>query len=159
MVATAGLQNQDTLRSRQACLDRMEACLTASPPKSCVIDNTSPSRSVRLEYLERVRRLFPPSTGVRVRVRCFYFTAPIELAMHNSVYRALCEPVDRGNGKQREVLPLIAFTSFRANLEIPTADEGEARGCLSVQSVQGLDKARTGDQLTPRLFWVRGARL
>ncbi|GAA5869573.1 hypothetical protein JCM3774_005483 [Rhodotorula dairenensis] len=116
--------NQDTLRSRQACLDRMESCLSASPPQSCVIDNTSPSRSVRLEYLARVRRLFPAQSHSRVRVRCFYFTAPIELAMHNSVYRALCEPVDRGNGKLREVLPLIAFTSFRANLEIPTVDEG-----------------------------------
>lgn len=99
----------------------MKSCLSASPPKSCVIDNTSPSRGVRAEYLSLIRTSFPG-----VRVRCFYFTAPIQLAMHNSVYRALCEPVDKGNGKVREVLPMVAFLSFRTNLEIPTVDEGES---------------------------------
>ncbi|GAA6020040.1 hypothetical protein JCM8202_004964 [Rhodotorula sphaerocarpa] len=111
--------NQDTLRTRPACINLMQSCLSATPPKSCVIDNTSPSRSVRAEYLSLLRSSFPG-----VRVRCFYFTAPIQLAMHNSVYRALCDPVDAGNGKMREVLPMIAFTSFRSNLEIPSADEG-----------------------------------
>ncbi|POY76877.1 hypothetical protein BMF94_0129 [Rhodotorula taiwanensis] len=111
--------NQDTLHSRPACINLMKSCLSASPPKSCVIDNTSPSRGVRAEYLSLIRTSFPG-----VRVRCFYFTAPIQLAMHNSVYRALCEPVDKGNGKVREVLPMVAFLSFRTNLEIPTVDEG-----------------------------------
>ncbi|GAA5975452.1 hypothetical protein JCM10908_005167 [Rhodotorula pacifica] len=111
--------NQDTLRSRPACLNLLQSCLSSTPPKSCVIDNTSPSRSVRSEYLSLIRSSFPG-----VKVRCFYFTAPIQLAMHNSVYRALCEPVDKGNGKVRDVLPLIAFTSFRSNLEIPSMDEG-----------------------------------
>ncbi|KAG0658357.1 hypothetical protein C6P46_005813 [Rhodotorula mucilaginosa] len=111
--------NQDTLRTRSACLDLVSSCLSSSPPKSCVVDNTSPSRSVRAEYVSLIRAQFPGT-----KIRCFYFTAPMQLAMHNAVYRALCEPVDGGNGKMREVLPMIAFMTFRSNLEIPTPSEG-----------------------------------
>ncbi|GAA6052022.1 hypothetical protein JCM3770_002325 [Rhodotorula araucariae] len=113
--------NQDTLKTRTACLDRVRQCLTASPPKSVVVDNTSPSASVRGEYLSLVRSLDVPGG---VRVRCFYFTAPIELALHNSVYRALHEPVDQGNGRRREVLPLAAFLGYKSKLEVPTLHEG-----------------------------------
>lgn len=90
------------------------------------MDNTSPSRSVRAEYVSLIRSQFPGT-----KIRCFYFTAPMQLAMHNAAYRALCEPVDRGNGKTREVLPMIAFMTFRSNLEIPTPSEGEPLPFLS----------------------------
>jgi hypothetical protein len=58
--------------------------------------------------------------------------------MHNAVYRALCEPVDGGNGKMREVLPMIAFMTFRSNLEIPTPSEGEPPW-LAIQTVPAPD--------------------
>lgn len=44
--------------------------------------------------------------------------------MHNSVYRALYDAADKGNGKKREVLPEIAFSSFRSRFEMPTLAEG-----------------------------------
>lgn len=125
MLTLDPLQNQDTLRTRSACLDLVSSCLSSSPPKSCVVDNTSPSRSVRAEYVSLIRARYPGT-----KIRCFYFTAPMQLAMHNAVYRALCEPVDGGNGKMREVLPMIAFMTFRSNLEIPTPSEGEPASLL-----------------------------
>ncbi|GAA5835725.1 hypothetical protein JCM11251_007409 [Rhodosporidiobolus azoricus] len=111
--------NQDTLKTRPACINLVRASLSSSPPKSCVVDNTSPSKQVRQEYINLIRSSFPG-----VKIRCFYFTAPIELAMHNSVYRAAYASVDKGNGKKREVLPMIAFQSFSKNLQKPTMDEG-----------------------------------
>ncbi|KPV76179.1 uncharacterized protein RHOBADRAFT_42507 [Rhodotorula graminis WP1] len=123
--------NQDTLKTRQACLAAVRRALTASPPKSVVVDNTSPSASVRAEYVDLVRSLNVPGAGgavpvpVPVRVRCVYFTAPLELAMHNSVYRALHEPEDAsGSGRRREVLPLAAFLGYKSRLEVPRLDEG-----------------------------------
>lgn len=44
--------------------------------------------------------------------------------MHNSVYRALYDRVDKGNGHVREVLPEVAFSSFRSRFEMPTLAEG-----------------------------------
>ncbi|BGP14822.1 hypothetical protein JCM10213_001812 [Rhodosporidiobolus nylandii] len=111
--------NQDTLKTRPACLNLVRACLSSSPPKPCVVDNTSPSASVRSEYIKLVRASFPG-----VKIRCFHFTAPMELAMHNSVYRAAYAATDKGNGKKREVLPAIAFTSFAKNFQQPRLDEG-----------------------------------
>ncbi|TNY24593.1 polynucleotide kinase 3 phosphatase-domain-containing protein [Rhodotorula diobovata] len=129
--------NQDTLKTRAACLDLVRASLLSSPPRSVVVDNTSPSAAVRAEYLSLVRSLDLPQSGSGgVRVRCLYFTAPIELAMHNSVYRALHpdpEPSaaageERGKGgkavKRREVLPMAAFLGYKSKLEVPTLDEG-----------------------------------
>ena len=137
-------QNQDTLKTRQACLDAVRKALTASPPKSVVVDNTSPSASVRAEYLALARSLARPNAGpdaVQVRTRCIHFTAPLELALHNSVYRALHEPVDAsGNGKRREVLPLAAFLGYKSKLEVPRLDEGtSARAPSSLRS--GLSRS------------------
>ncbi|GAA6008634.1 hypothetical protein JCM10207_007186 [Rhodosporidiobolus poonsookiae] len=111
--------NQDTLKSRPACLKAVRECLSASPPIPCVVDNTSPSTQVRKEYIDLIHSSFPG-----VKVRCLWFTAPVELAMHNSVYRAAYAPVDQGNGRTREILPLIAFTSFAKNFQKPTMAEG-----------------------------------
>ncbi|GAA6027946.1 hypothetical protein JCM8097_001795 [Rhodosporidiobolus ruineniae] len=111
--------NQDTLKTRPACLNLVRSCLGSSPPKSCVVDNTSPAAATRKEYLTLIRASFPG-----VKVRCLWFTAPMELAMHNSVYRAAYAPVDKGNGKTREVLPLIAFQAYAKNFEQPRVEEG-----------------------------------
>ncbi|GAA5912573.1 hypothetical protein JCM6882_004806 [Rhodosporidiobolus microsporus] len=111
--------NQDTLKTRPACINLVRSCLASTPPKSCVVDNTSPSKQVRQEYLTLIRSSFPG-----VKVRCFYFTAPIELAMHNSVYRAAYASTDQGNGRKRDVLPMIAFQGFAKNFQQPSMDEG-----------------------------------
>ncbi|GAA5852634.1 hypothetical protein JCM8547_002572 [Rhodosporidiobolus lusitaniae] len=111
--------NQDTLKTRPKCLDKVAECLSAKPPVSCVVDNTSPSASVRKEYLTLIRSRFKG-----VKVRCFWFSAPMELAMHNSVYRAAYAPIDKGNAKKREVLPLIAFNSYAKNFQQPKLEEG-----------------------------------
>ncbi|GAA6062392.1 hypothetical protein JCM10212_003201 [Sporobolomyces blumeae] len=113
--------NQDTLHTREACLSRLVKTLSVPDPPSCIIDNTSPSRHVRELYVSTVRRQF---SELKVKVRCFVFTASRDVCMHNSVYRALYDRVDRGNGKVREMLPPIAFDSFRNNYEEPTLDEG-----------------------------------
>ncbi|BGP30961.1 DNA kinase/phosphatase Pnk1 [Rhodotorula toruloides] len=111
--------NQDTLKTRDACVRLVRKCLSSTPPKNCVVDNTSPASSTRAEYISLIRSEFPD-----VKIRCFHFTAGVELAMHNSVYRALYDAVDKGNGKRREVLPEIAFNSFRSRFELPSLAEG-----------------------------------
>ncbi|PRQ72955.1 Polynucleotide kinase 3 phosphatase-domain containing protein [Rhodotorula toruloides] len=111
--------NQDTLKTRDACVRLVRKCLSSTSPRNCVVDNTSPASSTRAEYISLIRSEFPD-----VKIRCFHFTAGVELAMHNSVYRALYDAVDKGNGKKREVLPEIAFNSFRSRFEMPTLAEG-----------------------------------
>ncbi|GAA6011052.1 hypothetical protein JCM11491_005920 [Sporobolomyces phaffii] len=111
--------NQDTLRTRDACVKLLRASLSCNPPKSCVIDNTSPAAATREVYLSILRSEFPT-----VKARCFVFTASRELCMHNSVYRASYEPTDLGNGKARELLPVIAFDSYAAKFQEPKVKEG-----------------------------------
>ncbi|GAA5938592.1 polynucleotide 3'-phosphatase [Sporobolomyces koalae] len=111
--------NQDTLKTRDACVKALRQTLSSTPPRPCVIDNTSPARSTREVYLSILRTEFP-----NVKARCFVFTASREVCMHNSVYRACYEPIDPVNGKKREVLPDIAFSAFASNFERPTLEEG-----------------------------------
>ncbi|GAA5838084.1 hypothetical protein JCM5353_004491 [Sporobolomyces roseus] len=111
--------NQDTLRSRDACIKRLRESLSGPSPKSCIIDNTSPAAATRNAYLSILRSEFP-----HVKARCLVFTAPRELCMHNSVYRASYDSTDVGNGKKREILPEIAFSSFASAYQEPKLEEG-----------------------------------
>lgn len=70
--------------------------------------------------------------------------------MHNAVYRALCEPVDGGNGKMREVLPMIAFMTFRSNLEIPTPSEGEPASLFRADN--WLSRVTNSDSIDATLY-------
>jgi bifunctional polynucleotide phosphatase/kinase len=54
---------------------------------------------------------------LRCPIRCVFFTAPIELAQHNNVYRACIKA-------SRPLLPTLAFASYAKNLEEPSIDEG-----------------------------------
>ena len=111
-------QNQDTLKTRPACLALLRASLTASPPRSCVIDNTNPSAATRAEYVSLVREVCPGA-----RIRAFVFDASLEVAKHNSVYRAL---QTRGkNEGRRDVLPLAAFLMFEKGFEVVKPAEGK----------------------------------
>lgn len=103
--------NQDTLKTRPRCLGAVEAALLEG--RSVVVDNTNPSREVRREYVELVRRL-----GLGTKVRVGWFGADERTCRQNSVYRAL-------KGVEREVLPGIAFTMYYKGFVRPTADEGK----------------------------------
>ncbi|ORY88717.1 polynucleotide kinase 3 phosphatase-domain-containing protein [Leucosporidium creatinivorum] len=103
--------NQDTLKSRPKCLTAVRDAITSS--QSCVVDNTSPKRAIRKEYLDLVRKEFPGTT-----IRILHFTAHKDLCVHNSLYRAATR------GSQREVLPIIAFSSYFSNFEEPKDEEG-----------------------------------
>ena len=105
-------QNQDTLKTRTKCLDLVRASLAVK--KSVVVDNTSPSVSVRKEYLNLVRSEFPTSS-----IRILHFTAHRDLCVHNSFFRA------SARGATRDALPQIAFNSYATNLEVPKDSEGE----------------------------------
>ncbi|GAA5877857.1 hypothetical protein JCM16303_000262 [Sporobolomyces ruberrimus] len=111
--------NQDTLRNRDACVKLLRDTLSSPSPKSCVIDNTSPAAETRNVYLSILRTEFP-----HVKARCFVFTASKQLCMHNSIYRASYEPIDQANGKERAILPDIAFNSFASKFQEPSLKEG-----------------------------------
>jgi gluconate kinase len=122
-------QNQDTLKTRPKCLAAVRAALSSA--QSCVVDNTSPARSTRKEYLDLVRQEFP---GTKIRI--LHFTAHKDLCVHNSLYRAATR------GSQRDVLPLIAFSTYFKNLEEPKADEGEFLRRFSSSAFRSLTRWR-----------------
>ena len=105
--------NQDTLKTRPKCLSVVEASLLEG--RSVVVDNTNPSREVRREYVELVRRL-----GLGTKVRVGWFEADERTCRQNSVYRALKD-------EEREVLPGIAFTMYHKGFKEPKVEEGKCR--------------------------------
>lgn len=108
-------QNQDLLKSRPKCISLVRTSLSASPPRSCVIDNTNRDISTRSLYLA-LKVDFP-----HVRFRCFHFVASEEMARHNSVFRSL---YPKEGEDRREVLPGIAFSSYAKGFEEPRMEEG-----------------------------------
>ncbi|KII88856.1 hypothetical protein PLICRDRAFT_159754 [Plicaturopsis crispa FD-325 SS-3] len=108
--------NQDTLKTRQKCVKAVENALKNK--ESCVVDNTNRDTETRRHYLALAKKLNIP-------VRCFIFTASIELAWHNNLYRAYNRPSSLvANESQRDIVPYMAFTSFRDNYEEPQLGEG-----------------------------------
>lgn len=81
--------------------------------QSCVVDNTNPSQPVREFYISLAREL-------DCRIRCVFFSSPLELAKHNNVYRACYQAKKDSRG----LLPATAFTSYKANLAVPRIEEG-----------------------------------
>ncbi|KAM0754682.1 PNK3P-domain-containing protein [Meredithblackwellia eburnea MCA 4105] len=108
--------NQDTLKTRDACLRQLRACLSSSPPQSCVVDNTNPARATRKQYLDLIRKEFPK---LKITVRAFVFDASVDVAKHNAAWRAVYDP-ESG----RDMLPLPAFTNFANSLEPVSEGEG-----------------------------------
>jgi len=54
-------------------------------------------------------------------IRCFVFTGSIDLAWHNNLYRAYVHPSTK---PRRDILPYLAFISFKDNYEEPQLTEG-----------------------------------
>ncbi|KAK4050106.1 DNA kinase/phosphatase Pnk1 [Microbotryomycetes sp. JL201] len=101
--------NQDTLKTRAKCITVVRELLSSN--KSCVVDNTSPARSTRAEYLDMIRNEFP-----QAKARIVYFAVPTPVAMHNNVYRS-SDPASN-----RDMLPTIAFSSYEKAFEMPNAE-------------------------------------
>jgi hypothetical protein len=111
--------NQDTLGTRLKCIAAVEAALKEG--KSVVVDNTNRDKATRRHYVELARRVgkeseekvkrkekvkkFEVNTDVetakmpKVKVKCVLFTAPVELAVHNNLYRAYIAPLPTGQVK------------------------------------------------------------
>lgn len=100
--------NQDTLKSLSNCLQAVQESINSG--RSCVVDNTNPAKQTRSSYISTAQKLGCP-------VRCIVFTAPIELAQHNNVYRACVQA-------SRALLPTLAFLNYSKNFEEPSVDEG-----------------------------------
>lgn len=93
--------NQDTLKTRDKCLDLVRdtlrlgegGCVVGKSAPRCDLrrvveasvdsDNTNRDKPTRALYVQIARQL-------RIPIRCFFFTAGFALARHNNAYRAWC---------------------------------------------------------------------
>ncbi|KAN0055156.1 hypothetical protein ACTA71_008249 [Dictyostelium dimigraforme] len=105
----AGYQiiNQDTLKDKKQCLKAANEALSSG--KSCIIDNTNPTKDVRSEYLALAKKY-------NAKARCLNFTTSFDLAMHLNYYR------ERKDGVKH--IPTMVYYMFRKNYEEPTTSEG-----------------------------------
>lgn len=99
--------NQDTLKTRQKCIDAVSAAVSAG--KGVVIDNTNPESSTRGVYISIAKKFNIP-------VRCLHFQVPLEMAKHLNVFRELTS--------NRPRLPDVAFTMFHSKFQLPSLEEG-----------------------------------
>ncbi|KAG2020586.1 polynucleotide kinase 3'-phosphatase [Coprinopsis cinerea AmutBmut pab1-1] len=105
--------NQDTLKTRAKCV---AAVLDAiSRKESCVIDNTNRDVATRKHYIDVAKKH-------KIPIRCFHFTAPVELAWHNNLYRAFIEKAEEE--PRRSLVPYTAVIGFKNAFEEPTLEEG-----------------------------------
>jgi bifunctional polynucleotide phosphatase/kinase len=58
---------------------------------------------------------------LNVPIRLFHFKCPIELAVHNNMYRAVYAPKEI---PARTLLPASAFWSYKNDFQQPEKDEG-----------------------------------
>ncbi|KAJ6601379.1 polynucleotide kinase 3 phosphatase-domain-containing protein [Mycena vulgaris] len=108
--------NQDTLKTRDKCVKAVQEALAAG--KKCVVDNTNRDSHMRKYYID-------VATKLKIPVRCMLFTGSSDLAWHNNLYRAYgLPPSVAAREPPREILPMLAFTTFKANLEEPELVEG-----------------------------------
>ncbi|RPD65808.1 PNK3P-domain-containing protein [Lentinus tigrinus ALCF2SS1-7] len=108
--------NQDTLKTRDKCVKATAEALQNG--QNVVVDNTNRDVQTRKYYVDLAKKQGVP-------IRCVYFTGSLELAWHNNLYRAFNLPASLTVSQPtRELLPCNAFTSFRANFQEPTIDEG-----------------------------------
>ncbi|KAL4257410.1 PNK3P-domain-containing protein [Pleurotus pulmonarius] len=101
----------DVLGSKPKCLKAVEKAVEDG--QRCVVDNTNRDGATRQAYIALARKKNIP-------IRCCHFTAPMELAWHNNLYRAYIVPEE----ERRPAVPYLAFTGYRAAFEEPEADEG-----------------------------------
>ncbi|EIN13709.1 PNK3P-domain-containing protein [Punctularia strigosozonata HHB-11173 SS5] len=106
------------LKARARCAQKAEEAL--KDEKSCVLDDTHASMFSR-KYAITLARKF------EIPIRCFLFTASLELAWHNNLYRAYLQPRIISDQKlSRPALPKEEFRAFRDQYQEPTISEGFA---------------------------------
>lgn len=82
-----------------------------------IIDNTNPSKTTRMEYINKIKKLNPTAI-----IRCFYVRTSKEHSMHNNAFRALTTARDK--------VPAVAFNTYLKNFEEPSLDEGFDEICM-----------------------------
>lgn len=115
--------NNDTLKSRDKCLRVAEQALSSG--KSCVIDNTNPTKEVRNYYISLAKRLNVP-------VRAFDFTKDKALSFHLDTLREV-NTYHEHLSKRVGSMPIHKF--FK-DYEVPKQVEGITE-ILSVNLIGG----------------------
>lgn len=103
--------NNDTLRSRDRCLKVLGESL--SQGKSCVVDNTNPTREVRAYYINMAKRHSVP-------VRCINLKVDKPMAFHLDTLRLVNE--FRSHITKR--VGSMPIHKFFKDFERPRIDEG-----------------------------------
>lgn len=103
--------NNDTLKSRDKCMKVMRDSLSAG--KSCVIDNTNPTKEVRANYLKIAKDLNVP-------IRCFYFGITKDLAFHLDTLRLVNKHRNHLSGR----VGSMPIHKFYKDFECPELNEG-----------------------------------
>lgn len=102
--------NRDTVGSWQKCVAMCEQSLKSG--KSVFIDNTNPDVESRRRYVEVAKKAGVP-------VRCFMFTATIEMAKHNNTFREMTY-----TGQGHQPVNDMVFNSYKSKYVAPSLDEG-----------------------------------
>ncbi|GAA96141.1 hypothetical protein E5Q_02802 [Mixia osmundae IAM 14324] len=102
--------NQDTLKTRIACISLVESSLREG--KSCFVDNTNRNIETRAHYIDLCRQH-------NANVRCLNFDVPFAAAWHCNLFRAFVVP-----NSDRSLVPETGYTSFREAYQPPTTHEG-----------------------------------
>lgn len=105
--------NQDTLKTRDRCLKAAREYLMEGT--SVAVDNTNANIETRKYWIDLARSLGVP-------IRCVHLTTPLRLAEHNDSVRGL--NVNLMNPEKRQLLPGIAFSSFKQRYQQPQLAEG-----------------------------------
>ncbi|KAJ7070578.1 polynucleotide kinase 3 phosphatase-domain-containing protein [Mycena amicta] len=110
--------DDETLRTRGARAVRDALAAGLATGHKYVVDTTNRDVSKRQTWLDIGKTHNVP-------VRCMVFTASVDLAWHNNLYRSLCLPASVAEREApRKLVPIDDFTSYENNYTEPQLSEG-----------------------------------